>query len=149
MERRPLFAIGMLEGKVITNCLPCHRNLEWICFGPQIDEQTPGFDIHLIADKCGTHLNVGPWLTRIPTSTGTGIHISTSCSWANVIERSFRDLIVRRVRRCSFVSVKKLREAIYDYIDHYNDSLDRSSGRPKQTTKSVARALHLIGHEVV
>lgn len=47
--------------------------------------------------------------------------IPTSSSWLNLVERWFRDLADKRIRRDSFQSVKQLEKAIYDFIDGHND----------------------------
>ena len=39
-----------------------------------------------------------------------------------VIERFFRDLTDKRIRRGSFTSVDELKKAIFDYIEHHNQS---------------------------
>jgi hypothetical protein len=44
----------------------------------------------------------------------------TSSSWLNMMERFFRDLAQKRVRRGIFQSVAELTEAISKYIDHHN-----------------------------
>jgi len=46
--------------------------------------------------------------------------IPTSSSWLNLIERWFRDLTDKRIRRGTFTSVPELVEAIMDYVDHNN-----------------------------
>jgi transposase len=134
-------AIEMLEGKVIADCMPRHRHQEWIRFLAQIDEQTPdGFDIHLIADNYATHkhLRVRRWLERHPRF---HMHFTpTSSSWLNIIERFFRDLTVKRIRRGSFTSVEDLQQAIYDYIDHHNDN-----PRPFLWTAEADKIIEKVG----
>ena len=46
----------------------------------------------------------------------------TGCSWLNMVERFFRDLTENRLRRRVFRSVEELITAIFDYIDHHNES---------------------------
>jgi transposase len=48
--------------------------------------------------------------------------IPTSSSWLNVIERFFRELTDKRIRRSAFTSVDELKNAIFDYIEHHNES---------------------------
>jgi transposase len=114
-------AIEVLEGNVIAECMPRHRQREWIRFLNRIDQHTPqAFDIHLIADNYATHKTpkVQRWLARHPRF---HMHfIPTSSSWLNIIERFFRDLTTRRIRRGSFTSVEELENAIHSYIDHHN-----------------------------
>ena len=46
--------------------------------------------------------------------------IPTSSSWLNLMERWFRDITERRIRRGVFKSVAQLEQAISEYIDHHN-----------------------------
>jgi hypothetical protein len=48
--------------------------------------------------------------------------VPTSSSWLNIVERFFRDLTTKRIRRGSFTSVPELEQAIGDYIDQHNDN---------------------------
>lgn len=116
-------ALNVAEGIVIGECMPRHRHQEWIKFLKLIDESTdPKLDLHLIADNYATHKHpkVKRWLARHPRF---HLHfIPTSSSWLNLVERWFRDLTDRRLRRGVFRSVPLLIEAIHDYIDHHNDT---------------------------
>lgn len=115
-------AIDMVRGKVIGKCMPRHRHQEWIRFLDLIDEETPkDLDIHLIVDNYSTHKHaaVKRWLIRHPRF---HVHFTpTSSSWLNVVERFFRDLDEKRLRRDSFKSVAKLIEAIMDYVAAHNE----------------------------
>jgi transposase len=116
-------AIEVLEGNVIAECMPRHRHREWVRFLKRIDAESPkGFDIHLIADNYATHKHpkVQKWLAR---HSRFHMHfIPTSSSWLNIIERFFRDLTTKRIRRGSFTSVEELQQAIHDYIEHHNQN---------------------------
>ena len=116
-------AIDMTRGKVIASCMPRHRHQEWITFLKQIDAETPShLDLHLIADNYATHKHpkVVAWLKRHKRF---HIHfIPTSSSWLNVIERFFRDLDDKRVRRGAFASVPELITAVLDYVAQHNDN---------------------------
>jgi hypothetical protein len=46
----------------------------------------------------------------------------TSSSWLNMVERFFRDLTQKRLRRGVFRDVEDLIMAIGDYIDQHNDN---------------------------
>jgi transposase len=116
-------ALDMLEGRVISECMPRHRHQEWIRFLDKIDRETPGgFDLHLIADNYATHKHpkVQRWLARHPRF---HMHfIPTSSSWLNMVERFFREITTKRIRRGSFTSVTELTMAISDYIDEHNEN---------------------------
>ena len=47
----------------------------------------------------------------------------TSSSWLNAVERFFRDLTTKRIRRSVFRSIEDLIAAIDDYVDHHNAAL--------------------------
>jgi len=115
-------ALNVAEGKLIGTCMPRHRHQEWIKFLKQIDQQTPaGLDLHLIADNYATHKHpkVKNWLKRHPRF---HIHfIPTSSSWLNWVERWFREITGKRLRRGVFHSVPQLIGAITDYIQGHNE----------------------------
>jgi transposase len=114
-------AIDMLEGKIIAECMSRHRHQEWLKFLSRIDEQVPAeLNIHLVCDNYGTHKHekVKRWLKKHPRFQ---IHfIPTSSSWLNLIERWFREITEKRIRRGVFKSVPELIEAIMTYIDCHN-----------------------------
>src|SRR6266536_40328 len=116
-------ALETLQGKVIGDCMPRHRHQEWIRFLDKIDRETPpGFDLHLIVDNYSTHkhANVQRWLRRHPRF---HIHfIPTSSSWLNLVERWFREITDKRIRRGSFQSVPELIAAIKDYLKCHNQN---------------------------
>ena len=60
------------------------------------------------------------WLKRNPRFT---LHFTpTSSSWLNLVERWFRDLTDKRIRRGSFTSVPELIQAIMDYVNNHNQN---------------------------
>ena len=116
-------ALNVAEGKLIGTCMKQHRHQEWIKFLEQIDEQTPtGLDLHLIADNYCTHKHpkVKNWLKRHPRF---HMHfIPTSSSWLNLVERWFREITDKRIRRGVFKSVQELTGAIMAYIETHNEN---------------------------
>jgi len=114
-------AIELAKGKVIGTCMKRHRHQEWLRFLKKIDAETPPeLDLHLIVDNYATHKHhkVKAWLKRHPRFQ---VHfIPTSSSWLNLIERWFRDLTDKRLRRGVFTHVRKLIHAIEDYIARHN-----------------------------
>ncbi len=115
-------ALELAEGTVISTCMRRHRHQEWIKFLKLIDARTPAdLDLHVIADNYATHkhANVKAWLAHHPRF---HIHfIPTSSSWLNLVERFFRDLTDKRIRRGAFTSVADLVTAIEDYINAHNE----------------------------
>ena len=114
-------ALNVAEGKLIGACMPRHRHQEWIKFLKQIDEQTPPeLDLHLIADNYATHKHprVLAWLKRHPRF---HMHFTpTSSSWLNLVERWFREITDKRIRRGVFHNVEQLISAITEYIENHN-----------------------------
>lgn len=116
-------ALSMLDGKVIGDCMSRHRHQEFIRFLKKIDVETSSkFDLHLIVDNYSTHKHprVKSWLKRHPRF---HLHfIPTSSSWLNLVERWFRDITDKRIRRGSFKNVKELITTINDYLHNHNQN---------------------------
>jgi len=116
-------ALSMLDGKVIGDCMSRHRHQEFIRFLKKIDNETPSeLDLHLIADNYGTHKHprVKSWLRRHPRF---HLHfIPTSSSWLNMVERWFREITDKRIRRGTFRSVSELISAIEEYLNNHNQN---------------------------
>lgn len=116
-------ALDMAEGRLIGTCMSRHRHQEWLRFLKLIDTQTPpDMDLHLIADNYQTHKHprVQKWLQRHPRF---HMHFTpTSSSWANMVERWFREITQKRIRRGTFKSVAELETAIMDYIEQHNEN---------------------------
>jgi len=114
-------ALNVLDGQVIAQCQQRHRHTEWLKFLRKIDRETPKDKaLHLIADNYATHKHpvVQEWLTKHPRF---NMHFTpTSASWLNMVERFFRDITEKRLRRGVFTSVPELTTAIDEYIAHYN-----------------------------
>ena len=116
-------ALSMLDGKVIGDGMPRHRHQEFIRFLKTIDVETPAeVDLHVIVDNYATHKHprVKSWLRRHPRF---HLHfIPTSSSWLNLVERWFREITDKRIRRGSFGSVPELITAINEYLDNHNQN---------------------------
>lgn len=116
-------ALCSLTGIVISTCMPRHRHQEWIKFLKRIDAHVERrFDIHVVCDNYATHKHpaVRRWLKRHPRF---HVHFTpTSASWLNMVERFFRDITDKRIRRGAFRSVPQLIRVIEDYIDQHNEN---------------------------
>ena len=114
-------AMSTLDGQIIAQCQPRHRHTEWLAFLKQIDKETPKDKrLHLICDNYATHKHpvVEAWLVKHPRFT---MHFTpTSASWLNMIERFFRDITDKQLRRGVFTSVAELITAIEAYVGHHN-----------------------------
>ena len=114
-------ALNTIDGSVISMCQPRHRHGEWLKFLRLINRSTPKhLSLHLIVDNYATHSHpeVQKWLERNPRFV---MHFTpTSASWLNMVERFFRDITDKRIRRDSFTSVAELELAIELYVAHHN-----------------------------
>ncbi|HEY8752369.1 MAG TPA: IS630 family transposase [Arthrobacter sp.] len=115
-------ALDVATGTVIGSCLPKHRHTEFLKFLKTIENNVPaGLEIHLILDNYATHkhANVRAWLAKHPRF---HLHFTpTSSSWLNLVERWFRELTDKALRRGVFHSVPDLIAAIEDYLAAHND----------------------------
>lgn len=115
-------ALEIATGSVIATCMDKHRHEEWLKFLRLIERSVPkGKEIHIICDNYATHKHakVKAWLARRPR-----IHVHftpTSASWLNMVERFFRDITEKCIRRGVFRSVSDLEKAIHTYIDIHNN----------------------------
>jgi transposase len=116
-------ALSLLDGKVIGQCHSRHRHQEFLKFLRQMDREFPGErELHLILDNYGTHKTpeVKNWLKRHRRFV---VHfIPTSSSWLNLVERWFRELTEKAVRRAAFFSVPDLVKAIEGFLGAWNQN---------------------------
>jgi transposase len=114
-------AMNILDGRVIGQCMNKHRHQEWLAFLRLLDKETPADkQVHVICDNYATHKHekVQAWQQRHPRFR---FHFTpTSASWLNMVERFFRNLTEKSVRRGVFHSVKDLVEAIEEHIRVHN-----------------------------
>jgi transposase len=141
-------ALSMLDGKVIGDCMPRHRHQEFIRFLKKIDADVPaGRELHLIVDNYGTHKHsrVESWLGRHPRF---HLHfIPTSSSWLNMVERWFREITDKRLRRGTFGNVRVLIKAINDYIHSHNQNPQAFvwTATPEKIMQKIAKCKEALG----
>jgi transposase len=115
-------ALDVATGAVIGQCLPRHRHQEFLKFLHTIDREVPkGLAVHLILDNYATHKHpeAAKWLAKHPRF---HLHFTpTSSSWLNLVERWFRNLTDKAIRRGVFGSVPELISAIEAYLDVNNN----------------------------
>jgi transposase len=114
-------ALDVLTGTVIGQCLAGHRHTGFIRFLNTIDREVPhGLQVHLILDNYSTHKHaeVDRWLNRHKRF---HLHFTpTSSSWLDQVERWFRDLTDKNLRRGVFGSVPDLIASIEAYLNAHN-----------------------------
>jgi transposase len=134
-------ALSTLDGSVVGQCLPRHRHQEFLKFLHQLDRAFPGeLDLHLIVDNYRTHThdNVNAWLAKHPRF---HLHFTpTSSSWLNLVERWFRELTQKALRRGVFHSVPDLISAIDAFLAAHNHD-----PKPFVWTASIDSILTKIG----
>jgi transposase len=115
-------ALNVLDGKVIGECVPRHRHQEFLRFLRRLDREFPKeLTLHMVLDNYATHSEprVKAWLERHPRFHP---HFTpTSSSWLNLVERWFREITDKRIRRGTFGSVPELIAAIDEYLAASNE----------------------------
>lgn len=115
-------ALNYATGEVIGSCQRRHRSIEFRRFLDTIDERVPkDQEVHLILDNYGTHKTalIHRWLAKRPRF---HLHFTpTSSSWLNLVERWFALLTEKQIRRGSHRSTRELEQAIYSYLETYNE----------------------------
>jgi transposase len=133
-------ALNVLNGKVIGECHGRHRHQEWLKFLRRLDaEFPPQLKLHLVMDNYGTHKepHVQTWLKKHPRFV---CHfVPTSSSWLNLVERWFRELTDKAIRRGSFASVPDLKQAIDEFMRAWNQN-----PKPFIWTASVGQIIEKI-----
>lgn len=116
-------AMNILTGQVLGTCMPKHRHQEWLKFLKLIDRNTDRKkQVHLIADNYATHKHakVKAWIEKHPRF---HMHfVPTSASWLNMVERFFRELTEKQLRRGVFLSVSELIQAIEQFLAGHNSA---------------------------
>jgi len=109
-------AMNTLTGQVLSMTEQPHRHQEWLRFLKLIHHQTPKKkELHLVVDNYATHKHpeVQAWLAQHPRF---HVHFTpTRSSWLNMVERFFRDVTDKRIRRGVIKSVPDLEAAIDEY----------------------------------
>ena len=116
-------ALNIATGEVLTQCRKRHAGVDVLAFFKLIDKQVPrSLDIHVVLDNLSAHKapEVTTWLAH-PRRARWHLHFTpTSSSWLNLVERWFKELTDRRLRRGTFTSVPDLIEAITTWTEHGN-----------------------------
>ena len=116
-------AFNILNGKVISSCLPRHRAKEFVRFLNQVEREVPlDQEVHLIMDNYSSHKNaaVQRWLQPKKRRRFHFHFTPTSSSWLNQVERLFGLLTDRMIRRGTFHCVAELERAIYQWLAIWN-----------------------------
>jgi len=116
-------ALNTLTGEVLGTCTQRHRHQEWLAFLREINKTTAkDKEIHIICDNYATHKHpkVKSWLKYHKR-----IHVHfapTSASWLNMVERFFRELSEKQLKRGVFRSVEELEQSVMSFIEIHNEA---------------------------
>ncbi len=117
-------ALNVATGQVLSDCRRRHTHDDFLAFLKLIDREVPkDLDVHLVLDNLSVHkhADVTKWLDD-PRRARFRVHFTpTSASWLNLVERWFKELTDKRLRRGAFTSVKDLTDAIDLWVKHWND----------------------------
>ena len=93
-------ALSTLTVEVLGTCAKRHRHQEWLAFLRHINNTTPkDKEVHIICDNYATHKHpkVRSWLKYHKRF---HVHFTpTSASWLNMVERFFRELSEKQLKR--------------------------------------------------
>ncbi len=118
-------ALNVATGEVLYDCRKQHKGTDVLAFFKLIDLHVPrDLEVHLVLDNLSAHMGpeVTTWLDH-PKRARWHLHFTpTSSSWLNLVERWFKELTDRRLRRGVFSSVAELVDAIELWAEHWNDN---------------------------
>jgi transposase len=117
-------ALNITSGKVLTHCRTSHAAADVLKFFQRIDASVArGLEIHVVLDNLSAHKapEITEWLGH-PRRKRWHLHFTpTSSPWVNLVERWFKELTDKRLRRGVFTSVPDLIAAIEKWVEYWND----------------------------
>jgi transposase len=116
-------ALNVGTGEVLTELRKGHAGADVLRFFKQIDTAVPrDLDVHVILDNLSAHKTpqISKWLAHKDRRRWHLHFTPTSSSWLNLVERWFKELTDKRLRRGAFSSVAELAEAITTWVEHWN-----------------------------
>ncbi len=131
-------AMNLGTGEVLTGLNKGHTGADVLKFFKQIDAAVPrGLGVHVVLDNLSAHSTpeIKKWLAHRDRRRWHLHFTPTSSSWLNLIERWFKELTDRRLRRGTFNSVADLSEAITTWAEHWN--IDPSPFIWKATAEAI------------
>jgi transposase len=116
-------AMNVGTGQVLTRLRQSHAGADVLRFFKQIDAAVPrGLSVHVVLDNLSAHTapEVKAWLAHKDRRRWHLHFTPTSSSWLNLVERWFKELTDKRLRRGAFTSVNDLAAAITTWAEHWN-----------------------------
>ena len=117
-------AMNIATGQVLTDFQKSHAAKDVLRFFKQIDASVPrGLAIHVVLDNLSAHSapEITKWLGHKDRRRWHLHFTPTSSSWLNLVERWFKELTDKRLRRGRFTSVTDLTDAITTWAAHWNN----------------------------
>lgn len=117
-------AMNIATGEVLTDVRKGHAATDVLRFFKQIDASVPrGLAVHVVLDNLSAHSapEITKWLAHRDRRRWHLHFTPTSSSWVNLVERWFKELTDKRLRRGRFTSVAELAEAITLWAAHWNN----------------------------
>src|SRR3954468_11072449 len=116
-------AMNLATGQVLTGLAKRHAGAAVLRFFKQIDATVPrGLSLHVVLDNLSAHSapEITRWLSPRDRRRWHLHFTPTSSSWLNLVERWFKELTDKRLRRGRFTSVADLTEALTVWAEHWN-----------------------------
>jgi transposase len=118
-------ALNIGSGEVLTHCRSGHAAADVLRFFKRIDVSVPpDLEVHVVLDNLSAHQApaITSWLAH-PRRARWHLHFTpTSSSWVNLVERWFKELTDKRLRRGAFTSVPDLIAAIEKWAASWNEA---------------------------
>ena len=118
-------AMNVATGEVLTDLRKGHTGADVLRFFKQIDASVPrGLDVHVVLDNLSAHSTpeIKAWLAHKNRRRWHLHPTPTSSSWLNLVERWFKELTDKRLRRGIFTSLADLTDAITTWAEHRNEN---------------------------
>ena len=118
-------AMNVATGEVLTDLRTGHTGADVLRFFKQIDASIPrGLDVHVVLDNLSAHSTpeIKAWLAHKNRRRWHLHPTPTSSSWLNLVERWFKELTDKRLRRGIFTSLADLTDAITTWAEHWNEN---------------------------
>lgn len=116
-------AMNIATGHVLTDLRKGHAGADVLRFFKQIDASVPrGLGVHVVLDNLSAHSTpeIAKWLAHKDRRRWHLHYTPTSSSWVNLVERWFKELTDKRLRRGTFTSIADLTKAITTWAQHWN-----------------------------
>jgi transposase len=116
-------AMNVATGEVLTDLRKGHAGADVLRFFKQIDAAVPrDLQLHVVLDNLSAHSTpqIQQWLAHNNRRRWHLHFTPTSSSWLNLIERWFKELTDKRLRRGTFTSVAELSTAITQWAEHWH-----------------------------